>query len=129
MQADHFLIVILLGGLLGMTGQGIRVIAGIKKGHDQAARAGENFRNNFETSTLLISLLIGFVAGVLATISVWKPEYWANTPNETIMAVIGAGYAGADFVEAFMTRAKLPGVPSANVNADNQSTEQQPAVG
>lgn len=31
MQAEQLLIILLLGGLLGMTGQGIRAIAGIKK--------------------------------------------------------------------------------------------------
>lgn len=29
MQADQLLIILLLGGMLGVTGQGIRVIAGI----------------------------------------------------------------------------------------------------
>lgn len=68
MIAENLLVVLLLGGLLGMAGQRIRVIAGIKKRHD-------------------------------------------------------AGYAGADFIEAFMSRSKLPGAtPAAGQGTGSESS-------
>ena len=108
MQAEQLLIVLLLGGLLGMTGQGIRVIAGIKKLHDETTHTRQNFRDNFDIQTLLVSLFIGFIAGVLAIVALWGKIDPNNLQSENVIALLGAGYAGADFIEAFMSRSKLP---------------------
>ncbi|NOS97048.1 MAG: hypothetical protein HOP25_01065 [Methylotenera sp.] len=103
MTAEQLLNMLLVGGLLGMTGQGIRVIAGLKKVHDVASLKGEKFANHFDTSTLLISLLIGFMAGVLAIIAL-NSNSDASDLRPHIPTLLGAGYAGADFIEAFIKR-------------------------
>jgi hypothetical protein len=97
----------LLSSFLGIVGQLIRVVAGLKKENDQASDAGETLASRFSTqqlvTSLLISLTIGGIAGVLAWIQVGGIH-----DTNGILALIGAGYAGTDFIEAFMKRS-LPG--------------------
>jgi hypothetical protein len=45
-------------------------------------------------------LLIGVVAGVLASLTVW--DQLANITKETVMGLMAAGYAGAGFIEGFI---------------------------
>lgn len=86
--------VLLAGGLLGIIGQGIRIIVGLKKLDDQrSAGATEAFTVN----RLLVSLFIGFIAGALAAIANYPEE--GALSREFILGIIAAGYAGADFVE------------------------------
>jgi hypothetical protein len=61
---------LLAGGILGLAGQGIRSVAGIKKMNDEANSSGKNPIDLFEPSRFLVSLLIGFIAGVLATLGI-----------------------------------------------------------
>jgi hypothetical protein len=88
--------------MLGGAGQGIRVVVGLKKAGD--------INEKFDGSQLLVSLLIGAIAGTLAAIpflsKLDKLDY------QTIIALLGAGYAGADFIEGFMSKA-LPGATNA----------------
>jgi len=98
---------LLLGGILGMTGQGVRVIVGLKKVHEQAEKDKKQFGQVFSTSTLVISLIIGFVSGVLALISMAGTD--SDLVDQSMMiAVLGAGYAGTDFIEGFMKK-NMPG--------------------
>lgn len=112
MQAQQLIIVLLLGGLLGMCGQGIRVIAGLKKSHDKAAHAGENFKDNFDLKSLVVSLIIGFMAGILGALALWDKLKTNTLEAETAMALLGAGYGGTDFIEAFMSRAQVKALPT-----------------
>lgn len=112
MKAEQLIIVLLLGGLLGMCGQGIRVIAGLKKSHDKAAHAGESFKDNFDLKSLVVSLIIGFMAGILGALALWDKLATNNLQSETAMALLGAGYGGTDFIEAFMSRAQVKALPS-----------------
>jgi uncharacterized membrane protein YeaQ/YmgE (transglycosylase-associated protein family) len=106
MAAKTLLFTILLGGLLGIVGQGIRVIVGLKKLNDTADATNATLNSLFKLQQLIISLLIGFVAGVLATFSL-NVSSMANIGNDIAMAIIGAGYAGTDFIEGFMRKANL----------------------
>ncbi|MDQ1256530.1 MAG: hypothetical protein QG656_1126 [Candidatus Hydrogenedentes bacterium] len=94
---------VLSGGLFGMVGQGIRVVVGLKKVHDNALNGGENFKKEFDASTLLLSLLIGFVAGALGSLglSLSRKDFGQIGMND-VVTLIGIGYAGADFIEGFM---------------------------
>jgi hypothetical protein len=91
---------ILCGGLLGMIGQGMRVVAGLKKSSDSAAAAGMTLAEVFDGRTLLISLLIGFVAGALAMLTAAWPGPLELT-RSLLATIVAAGYAGSDFIEAF----------------------------
>ncbi len=121
---------IIAGGLLGMLGQGVRVIAGLKKAHDSAAQQNQPLQ--IEPGSLLISLFIGFTAGALALLST-NGVSQTDISQSTAFALIAAGYAGTDFIEAFMKK-YLPGDSSANTAASKNSapadqTQEQPAVG
>jgi hypothetical protein len=92
-----------LGAILGATGQGIRVIVGLKKAAESAQATGSTLRRDFNGPRLLVSLLVGAIAGVVAALP-FISQAEAIT-YQTLVALLGAGYAGTDFIEAFMRRA------------------------
>lgn len=98
---------ILLGGILGMAGQGARVIVGLKKTNDSALKDNKTFSEVFELQRLLLSLLyafaIGGVAGVL--MAVQNLTSVSELPWRTeILMFISAGYIGTDFIEGFVNK-------------------------
>jgi len=99
MNALQWLVTIALGAFMGLIGQSIRVVIGLKKAKDAAAINGQKFTEEFEPSTLLVSLLIGAAAGAIAAVSTIKPN--AAVSADSLFALAGAGYAGADFLEGF----------------------------
>jgi hypothetical protein len=92
-----------LGAILGATGQGIRVIVGLKKAAESAQAAGSSLKQNFNGARLLVSLLIGAIAGILAALPFISQA--ETITYQTLIALLGAGYAGADFIEGFMRKA------------------------
>ena len=95
---NQLLFEILTGGLLGILGQGIRLIVGISKGNPDTETVKKQ---------LFISLFIGFIAGTLAlVIKAPKPDEMQLTNKELILTIIAAGYAGADFIEGIMNAIK-----------------------
>jgi hypothetical protein len=99
---------IVLGALMGVVGQGIRVIVGVKKARDEVAALGHQGAETIEPTRLMIGLMIGAVAGVVAAI--------AATPGWQVSRAVllgAAGYSGADVIEGLMARyrsshARLP---------------------
>jgi uncharacterized membrane protein YeaQ/YmgE (transglycosylase-associated protein family) len=128
MGTTDWVMTIILGGILGMVGQGIRVIIGLKKMNETAAQEGKKFSDLFQGNTLGLSLLIGFIAGALAMVGISNGMEISNPSKEIIVTIIGAGYAGTDFIEGFIKK----NMPSKNTgeqaNAKNDEIE-QPAVG
>jgi hypothetical protein len=57
-----------LGALMGVFGQGIRVVVGLKRVGDEAAELGHKFIGAIEPARLTIGLLIGALAGVVAAL-------------------------------------------------------------
>ena len=124
MTAVDWIHLLLLGGLLGMLGQGIRVVAGLKKVNDQAVREGTPFAQLFKASALLVSLLIGFVAGALAIVGITSGQEAFKISKDLALALIAAGYAGTDFIEGFIKKY----LPAASRQADKPAGE-TPAAG
>lgn len=91
-----------LGGLAGVLGQGMRTIVGLKKLADAAHMHRTAVSELLSISRLTTSLAIGFIAGALAAISSIVDQ--SNISTEQILALSAAGYAGADFIEGFMSR-------------------------
>jgi hypothetical protein len=58
----------------------------------------------FQGSALGISLLIGFIAGALAMIGISESFEAAKPSKELIVTLLGAGYAGTDFIEGFIKK-------------------------
>lgn len=104
---------ILLGGLLGLLGQGIRMAIGLKKLSD--ANAQTSNKEDLNGGRLMVSLFIGFLAGALYVLvngfsdqpDVQNGEYIGN---QFVFTVIAAGYAGSDFIEGLFSTyiAKMP---------------------
>jgi len=116
---------IALGALLGALGQGARMIVGLKKTADEARAQKLDFSAVFEASQLWISIVIGAVAGGLATLTMLDKM---NPPaKETIMALIAAGYAGADFIEGFMRDEAGAGKRPARGESQNQAPSYEAA--
>jgi len=107
-------------------GQGIRVIVGLKKVYDEALQKGTSFSENFNGSSLLFSLLIGFIAGVLGIIGLEDFEK-LNIGKEHMITLIGIGYAGADFIEGFIK--KNTSKVTAAAAAAKPGKPQQPPIG
>ena len=114
MDSQHLLSGILIGGLLGFCGQMIRVVVGIKKMYDTAQNTPQStsdtenlavlVQQSLQTKRLTISLIIGFVAGVLAAIT-FNIADKEKIGQEAISGLMAAGYAGTDFIEGFMRKA------------------------
>jgi len=99
---------LVLGGLIGATGQGLRVVIGIKKLNDEAKKEEKKTSDLIVTSRLLISLLIGFCAGILTMLSIttFTNEMWKDvtTTRNTILSLFAAGYAGTDAIEGLINK-------------------------
>jgi hypothetical protein len=95
---------LLLAALLGVVGQFIRVIVGLKKEYDSAAAAKTSLWANFNGRELFVSLgiavAVGSVAGVLSAMTTVD-----ITTSKAMVALMGAGYSGTDFIEGFMKTA------------------------
>ncbi|HTN53244.1 MAG TPA: hypothetical protein VML50_12625 [Anaeromyxobacter sp.] len=105
MSAHDWILQFLVGALFGALGQGLRVVVGLKKLNDTALSQGKSVGDLFHAGTLVVSLLIGAIAGVLGTLTA-SVNLQAIT-RENIVLLIGTGYAGADFIEGFI-RKELP---------------------
>jgi hypothetical protein len=104
--------------LIGAGGQGARVIVGLKKLNDAAsaqASAGIQTGDLVVASKLLVSLAIGAIAGGIAAATTMDPR--AGLTGDQIAGLAAAGYAGADFIEGFMSRA----IPDASAPAGQQA--------
>jgi putative chitinase len=121
MSTEQWLLVIALGAVCGLAGQGVRAIIGLKKLKDAndayklAIASGQpnpQPPDPFSPSVLLVSLFIGMVAGALAAIglaSATDPKAMCspvgcNPDIEAVLALVSAGYAGTDFIEGFMSK-------------------------
>jgi len=97
---------LLLAAFLGVVGQLIRVVVGLKKEIDQAGSMGKMYKDNFNSKELLLSLAlamgVGAIAGVLSAIVTASPTS-ALTSN-VMIGLMAAGYSGTDFIEGFMKK-------------------------
>ena len=104
-------------GFLGVLGQGVRAIVGLKNaGSLNSTTPGE--QAVFSLAYLALSLMIGFIAGVLAgialnleTIITVDPSNW-----KLLVGIAGSGYIGADFIENAMS-VVIPGTKPTQAKA------------
>jgi putative chitinase len=88
---------LLLYGIFGAAGQIIRAVVALG-GSQTLTNAGANQQSLFNAAYFVVTLIIGFVAGLLAGLVALKTiaQPWGT---ETALAAMAAGYAGADFIE------------------------------
>ena len=132
---EVWLVFLTLCALLGATGQAARAIVGLKKLKDVTADQGKSFYDAFEPSTLIVSLIIGAVAGVVAGLALGIPEAAAadgteitGIDTEFALGIMASGYAGADFIEGFMSRESARFNQTTGAPAD-ETPPNTPAVG
>ena len=102
---DQFLINLLIGVLLGSIGQIARAAIGIKKENDKAD-ATTKIGQLIDGRQLAISLLYGAAAGGIAAVLMDGAKLAAILTDKSVaLTMIGAGYAGADFLEGIITKA------------------------
>jgi Domain of unknown function (DUF1906) len=102
-DAGSVLAALLLFGLLGLIGQGIRAVVGLKNAGALNANTPAN-QSVFSAAYLLLSLMIGFIAGVLAGIALKFQDLTKIDQSswQQLLGIIASGYVGADFVENTM---------------------------
>ncbi len=111
---------ILLGGLIGLFGQGIRAVVGLKTMVDYASDQRVSEQDLFNAARILISLVIGFLAGIAATLILGIKTLMdsANAGDlHSLLGIAAAGYAGTDAIEGFISKY----LPGGKVNAGGAS--------
>lgn len=119
--------IILLGALLGAVGQGARGIVGWKKVFDEAQSLQTTAKEIFQPSRLVISLIVGAIAGVLASLTIIDdPAQLAKQEPEQmkrlLLALVATGYAGTDFIEGFVRNRYSPAAAPASGTSDTPAT-------
>ena len=90
---------LVLCGLMGALGQGIRAAVGLKNslGSGQAATQ----QTSFNAAYFALSMMIGSIAGILAGLALGLSKLTSIDPDnlKLFLGIAAAGYAGADFIE------------------------------
>src|ERR1700749_4925087 len=111
------LLALLLCGLLGVLGQGVLAIFGLKNaGAINWTTPSE--QAEFNLAYLALSLMIGFIAGVIAGIALNLENIITVDPSnwKLMLGIAGSGYVGADFIENTMS-VVIPGTRRASAKA------------
>ncbi len=98
------LLALLLCGLLGVLGQGVRAIVGLKNAGSLNSTTPTE-QAEFSLAYLVLSLMIGFIAGILAGIALDLESIITVDPSnwKLLLGIAGSGYVGADFIENTMS--------------------------
>jgi hypothetical protein len=107
---EHWLLAIGVGALFGALGQLIRTIPGTYK---RWQGAGGVPSEPFSVQVLLMSVVLGAVAGMLAALFVVGDLVAPKVGFSPLLGLMAAGYAGADFIEGFAGRWMRQGTPAA----------------
>jgi hypothetical protein len=126
MAIGQWLEIVILGILLGALGQGARTIVGLKKLYDYSDDTS-SMSVLVDGVRLLISFGIGGVAGAFAAINLVTDL--TKIPAEQLFAIAAAGYAGADFIEGFITRISGKQTTAATVSNSATKDSSDDAVG
>ena len=99
-SSSDILVTLLLCGLMGMLGQGIRAAIGLKNALSATPGSAAR-RNEFSPAYFATSLMIGFIAGALAGVLIGLDKLMHfDADNINVLAgIAAAGYAGVDFIE------------------------------
>jgi predicted chitinase len=111
------LLALLLCGLLGVLGQGVRAIVGLKNAGSLNSTTPTE-QAEFSLAYLVLSLMIGFIAGILAGIALNLENVITVDPSnwKLLLGIAGSGYVGADFIENTMS-VVIPGTRRAETKA------------
>ena len=96
----NILAALILSGLMGLLGQGIRAAVGLK-GAGRVPGSSIDQQSEFSAAYFALSLMIGFIAGMLAGLVIGLDKITALSVNDAkiLLGIAASGYAGADFIE------------------------------
>jgi hypothetical protein len=108
-----FLLIILLASILGMAGQVVRLMVGLKKANQNAPASPDGTKKSTVDLIdgkqlavgLFIAIVIGAIAGVLAVVN---NIGITQLDKSTIFVFLAAGYAGTDIIEGFIINRPKP---------------------
>jgi len=123
LNATQWLTLIGFGAVLGAAGQLVRMLPGLKKFNDEVAAKGADPRVLFSAARLVVSILIGALAGALGAVTM-RFDPGASIDMNRVIALITIGYAGADFIEGFIQKyipATPPGVREVATEVDSKA--------
>ena len=90
-----------IGAILGTAGQIVRVVVGMKKQMDATSTGGTS-KEWFNAKQLVISLLVGMLAGTAAALAQYEPDI--KITKSLLLGFAGAGYAGTDVIEGLFQK-------------------------
>lgn len=121
---------LLLCGMMGLLGQGIRAAVGLKSAATLSAELPPTQQAQFNAAYFGVSLMIGFIAGILAGFGIGIDQLMKFDPAnlKTLLGIAVAGYAGADFIENAFTRL-IPGLGTVPSPVPGAATGVEPGGG
>lgn len=109
MDPYQILTTLLLGGLMGLLGQGARAVVGLKSMTDDATTLGVSSKDLFQAARLLTSLLIGVLVGIAAALTfIAGGGKWTDLDWHHLIGFAAAAYGGTDILEAFISKYLVP---------------------
>lgn len=126
MTVEQWLLLLAFGSIVGIFGQFLRVIAGLKKISDEASATQTTIADNFDSGRFYRSILIGSVAGFVAAFS--SVSDLSQISHEVVLGIMAAGYVGADFIEAFVQSQLPKSVTTAATTQTTAATSQTTAA-
>ena len=108
---------LVLGGLMGLLGQGARTVVGLKGMSDDAKALDLSPNDLFESARLFSSLMLGFLVGLAAALAYYLSKGSIDAPDaHVLLGFAASGYAGTDFLEGFISQ-YLPSGTTGNAAA------------
>jgi hypothetical protein len=121
--------VLLLGGLMGILGQGARAVVGLKGMADNAKALDLSPNDLFEAARLIVSILIGFLVGLAAALIYINTTTPLVEPNfQALIGFAASGYVGVDFLEGFISQYLSPGASGSTVQRPKDAQAIKPGV-
>ncbi|WP_156383771.1 hypothetical protein [Methylobacterium sp. Leaf456] len=105
------LVALAVCGIMGMMGQGVRAIVGLKNAGSLDGSRG-NSQSPFDAAYLALSFMIGAIAGILAGLVTGLDQFTTGLTLQKLLAIAASGYVGADFVENSMSLVLPKGAPA-----------------
>lgn len=118
METHTILLNCLLGLILGVSGQVVRAVAGLRK-HFGVSSAPSNLpppvvlpsadptvpsntalADRFSWTEFGVSLILGGVSGIIASVILW--DKMQSIDKNVVLGLIAAGYAGSDFLDGII---------------------------
>lgn len=117
MTLEQWVVLAASGAMFGLIEQLIRTIMGLRKLHRIVGDTAADFSSSLNILQLVISLFLGALAGVMASVSmlgvpgntdIIAYQKGGNISAAFIIAIVAAGYAGGDFLEGIMKKQDTP---------------------